>query len=94
MRSHPELTRTWTDEIAEYIKCNGSFRQAEEWFNGIVEAIRTLGDMPGRCPVADESEDLGQEVRVCCMGGATASIRSTFQLSATGAVPARYAFFM
>ena len=67
MRSRPELS-TDLDEIADYIKRNGSSRQAEEWFNGIVEAIRTLGDMPGRRPVADESEDLGQEVRVLLHG--------------------------
>ncbi len=56
------------DEIADYIKRNGSFRQAEEWFNGIIDAIRTLEDMPARCPIADESEDLGQEVRLLLYG--------------------------
>jgi plasmid stabilization system protein ParE len=56
------------DAIAEYIKRNGSFDQAEEWFNGIVDAIRTLEDMPSRSPIADESEELGQEVRVLLYG--------------------------
>ncbi len=51
------------DEIAEYIKQS---EQAEEGFNGIIDAIRTLEDMPSPSPIADESEELGQEVRPCC----------------------------
>jgi plasmid stabilization system protein ParE len=56
------------DEIAGYIKRRGSFRRAEEWFNGISATIQTLEDMPGRSPVAYESEDLGVEVRVLLYG--------------------------
>jgi plasmid stabilization system protein ParE len=56
------------DEIARYIKRQSSFEQAEDWFNGIIAAIRTLEDMPSRCPVADESEELGQEVRLLIYG--------------------------
>ncbi len=56
------------DEIAQYIKQQGSLDQAEEWFNGIIAAIRTLEDLPSRCPVADESEDLAQEVRLLLYG--------------------------
>lgn len=56
------------DEIAQYIKQNGSFEQAEKWFNGIIAAIRTLQQMPNRCPMAVESEDVGQEVRLLLHG--------------------------
>lgn len=56
------------DEIATYIKQQSSFEQAEEWFNGIIAAIRTLEDMPERCRIADESEELGQEVHVLLYG--------------------------
>lgn len=56
------------DEIATYIEQQGSFEQAEEWFNGIIAAIRTLEDMPERCRIADESDELGQEVRVFLYG--------------------------
>jgi plasmid stabilization system protein ParE len=56
------------DEIARYIKQQGSFEQAEKWFNGIIAAIRTLEDLPHRCPVASESEELGQEVRLLLYG--------------------------
>lgn len=56
------------DEIARYIKRQSSFEPAEAWFNGIFAAIRTLESMPNRCPVADESEELGQEVRLLLYG--------------------------
>jgi plasmid stabilization system protein ParE len=56
------------DEIAQYIKENSSFEQAEKWFNGIIAAIRTLEEMPNRCPVAEESEQVGREVRLLLHG--------------------------
>ena len=56
------------DEIARYLEQQGSFDQAEKWFNGIFAAIRTLEDLPNRCPVADESEHLGKEVHLLLCG--------------------------
>ena len=56
------------DEIARYIQQQSSFEQSEAWFNGIIAAIRTLEDMPHRCPVAEESKELGQEVRLLLHG--------------------------
>ena len=56
------------DEIATYIEQESSFEQAEEWFNGIIAGIRTLEDMSERCRIAEESEELGQEVRVLLYG--------------------------
>jgi plasmid stabilization system protein ParE len=56
------------DEIARHIKRQSGFEQAQEWFNGILAAIRTLEEMPRRCPVADVSKALGQEVRLLLYG--------------------------
>ena len=56
------------DEIARYIKEQASSEQAEEWFNGMIAAIQTLEDLPNRCRVADESEELEQEVRLLLYG--------------------------
>jgi plasmid stabilization system protein ParE len=56
------------DEIARYINRQSSFERAEEWFNGIIAALRTLEDMPARCPVADVTKELGQEVRLLLYG--------------------------
>ena len=59
------------DEIARYIMEHGSFEQAEDWFNGIIAAIRTLEDMPHRCPIADESQEVGTEQLQELMGNRT-----------------------
>ncbi len=57
------------DAIAGYIADHGNFERAQEWFNGMIGAIASLKDMPGRCPVADESKELGREVRFLLHGG-------------------------
>jgi plasmid stabilization system protein ParE len=57
------------DAIAGFIKENSSFDIAEDWFNGIIEDIASLREMAARCPVAIESEEIGQEVRVLLHGG-------------------------
>jgi plasmid stabilization system protein ParE len=49
------------DTIAAYIQERGSFESAERWFNGIIAAVRTLQDMPRRCPLAEESTELDTE---------------------------------
>lgn len=56
------------DAIAEDIQERGSFESAERWFNGILDAVRHLGDFPLACPVAEESEELGREVRLLLHG--------------------------
>ena len=56
------------NQIAEYIKERGGFEQAQKWFNGAMDAITSLQEMPTKCPVAEESEDLGQEVRLLLNG--------------------------
>ncbi len=56
------------DAIVAYIRAHGSFERAEQWFNEMMLAIASLEDLPQRCPVADEGEDLGQEVRLLLHG--------------------------
>ena len=56
------------DAIATHIRERGSFESAERWFNGILDAIRSLDELPSRCPLADESEDLQTEVRLLLYG--------------------------
>jgi plasmid stabilization system protein ParE len=36
---------------------------AERWFRGLVEAIYTLEELPGRCPVIPEQDEFSFEVR-------------------------------
>jgi plasmid stabilization system protein ParE len=56
------------DAIAEHIKNQSSFEAAERWFRGVMRSIQSLEQMPGRCPVAAESEDLNHEVRLLLHG--------------------------
>jgi len=56
------------DTIAADIQERGSFESAERWFNGIVAAIRSLQDLPRRCPLAEESTALEAEVHFCLHG--------------------------
>lgn len=56
------------DSIATYIRDHSTFAVAEKWFNGIIDDIASLKEMPARCRVAPESEDIGQEVRLLLHG--------------------------
>jgi plasmid stabilization system protein ParE len=56
------------DAIARHIRERGSFESAERWFNGIINAIRSLSELPRRCALAEESEDLQTEVRLLLHG--------------------------
>jgi plasmid stabilization system protein ParE len=52
------------DSIAAYITEKSSFTVAERWFNGVMDDIGSLKDMPARYPATPESEELGLEVRL------------------------------
>jgi hypothetical protein len=52
------------DSIATHIQKGSSSAAAEAWFSGIIDDIASLKDIPARCPIAAESEDLGEEVRL------------------------------
>jgi len=56
------------DAIASHIREQGSFESAGKWFNGMIDAITSLRDMPERCPLADESSDLQTEIRFLLHG--------------------------
>ena len=47
---------------------HGSFERAQKWFNEIIDGLASLQDMPRRRPAADESEELGREVRFLLHG--------------------------
>jgi plasmid stabilization system protein ParE len=56
------------EAISTYIEERATFRIAERWFNEIFSAIRTLAEMPHRCPIAEESAELDAEVRLLLHG--------------------------
>lgn len=56
------------DSIAAYIQEHGSFDIAEKWFNGIINEIFLLKEMPSRCPIAPETQEIGLEIRHLLFG--------------------------
>lgn len=56
------------DQIAGWVKAGSSFETAQKWFNGMIAAIASLGEMPARCSLAPEAEELGHEVRLLLHG--------------------------
>jgi len=56
------------DTITAYIVEQSRVEVGESWFRGIMRTIRSLQEMPARCPVAAESKELDQEVRLLLHG--------------------------
>ena len=56
------------DAITGFIIQESSLETARKWFAAIIAAIDTLREMPGRCPLIPESEELGAEVRLLLHG--------------------------
>lgn len=56
------------DALTGFIKAEGSVDAARKWFAGIYAEIESLAEMPARCPLAPESEELAAEVRILLHG--------------------------
>ncbi len=50
-------------ETTDYLAAQTDNERAKTWKNGILEAIGTLTQMPLRCAIAGESQELGVELR-------------------------------
>ena len=73
MAFHVEIEPQVLDDlesIAAFIQKNSSFAVAEKWFNRAMADIYSLMKLPGRCPVALESEELGPQIRILLNGRA------------------------
>src|SRR5437899_4973761 len=53
---------------------------AARWLTGLFAAIRTLADMPARCPVIPEADDLGAPLRHLLYGRRTSVYRIIFDM--------------
>jgi len=53
---------------------------AATWLAGLFTAIRTLADMPTRCPVIPEADELGRPVRHLLYGKRTGVYRIIFDI--------------
>ena len=56
------------DSIVAYIKDTSGVSFAERWFNGIMNDMTSLQEMPARCPLAFDPVQFGQEIRVLVHG--------------------------
>ena len=56
------------DNVYTRIARTVSPASAANWYSGIIRKIRTLRDNPERCPLADEAETLGFDLRVLLYG--------------------------
>jgi plasmid stabilization system protein ParE len=56
------------DGITGFIKENGGVEPARKWLAGMLAAIGALAEMPGRCPIAAESSELGEAIHVLLHG--------------------------
>ena len=65
------------DEAYRWI-AQRSPENAARWFNRFVEALQTLERFPGRCGVAPESEQIGQEIRQLLYGRRGGAYRALF----------------
>src|SRR5215472_1978186 len=53
---------------------------AARWLTGLFAAIRTLADMPARCPIIPEAEELGRPLRHLLYGRRTGTYRIIFDI--------------
>ena len=58
------------ESIAAFIQKNSSFAVAEKWFNRAMADIHSLKKLPGRCPIAQQWEEFGHQIRILLNGRA------------------------
>lgn len=51
---------------------------ATKWYNGLVDAVHSLKEMPERCPYAPEGADIGKAIRHLLYGKRNAVYRIIF----------------
>ena len=83
MAFHVEIEPQVLDDlesIAAFIQKHSSFAVAEKWFNRAMADIYSLKKLPGRCPVALESEELCQQIRILLNGRAKRAYRIYYSI--------------
>jgi plasmid stabilization system protein ParE len=51
---------------------------AGRWYQGLLQAIESLAEMPRRCPLARENDDFSQEIRQLLYGKGRSKYRVLF----------------
>ena len=73
------------DVIAEFIKRKASVDIARTWLAAILNTIESLREMPGRCPLAPESEEIEDEIRFLLHGRKNRTYKIYFKIHHTTA---------
>ena len=68
------------DAIMGFITGEASIDIARKWFAAILGTIETLGEMPARCPLASEAEELGEEIRLLLHGKKNRAYKIYFKI--------------
>lgn len=68
------------DDAYVWMKEKYSEAQAVRWFNGLADAVNSLAEFSGRCPLAPESEEIGRELRQLLYGKRSAAYRIVFAI--------------
>ena len=55
-------------------------QRAERWLQALFAAIMTLAEMPARCPLIPEAEEIGHPARQLIFGRRTAAYRIMFDI--------------
>jgi plasmid stabilization system protein ParE len=55
-------------------------QHAPEWYNGLLDALYSLEDLPARCPLAQESRHTGGNVRQLLYGDRRHAYRILFEI--------------
>lgn len=68
------------DGLASAIRCGSSFEMAQRWFNGMMTAIASLSEVPERCALAPEAEEVGDAIRLLLYGRRNRSYKIYFKV--------------
>ena len=68
------------DSITGFLKRTAGLNPARKWFSSIIGAIETLADLPSRCPIATDLDDLGDEVRLLLHGPKNRAYKVYFKI--------------
>ncbi len=83
MRAKHGITREAQTEVTEIFVWKGenqSVETASEWYNGIMDALYSLEEMPGRCALAQENDDFEKEIRQLLYGKRKDTYRVLFTI--------------
>jgi plasmid stabilization system protein ParE len=64
-----------------------SLTKTGQWYSGLLDAIKSLAEMPNRCPIARENEYSSQTIRQLLYGKGRNSYRILFTVLEEQAVP-------